>query len=84
MAFSPPASDGGSPITGYTAPASRTDGGVTGTKSGAASPLLVTGLTSGKNYHCRVRATNAVGTGPYGAYGATVLVPAPRRRVRRR
>ncbi len=44
------------------------------TKTGAASPLLVTGLTGGKHYHCRVRATNAIGTGPYSAYGATVLV----------
>ena len=43
-------------------------------KNGAASPLKVTGLTNGKHYHCRVRATNAVGNGPYSAYGATVLV----------
>ena len=34
----------------------------------------MTSLTGGKNYHCRVRATNAVGTGAYSAYGATVLV----------
>ena len=47
--------------------------GSTGSKTGAASPLAGTGLTGGKNYHCRVRATNAIGTGAYGAYGATVL-----------
>ena len=52
-----------------------TDGGVTKSKTGRPAPLQVTNLTSGKNYHCRVRATNAVGTGPYSAYGATVLVP---------
>ena len=74
MAFSPPASDGGSPITGYTAQCVSTDGGVAETKTGAASPLVVTGLTSGKHYHCRVRATNAIGTGAYSAYGTTVLV----------
>ena len=74
VAFSPPASNGGSPITSYTAQCVSTDGGVTGTKTGAASPLQVTGLTGGKHYHCRVRATNAIGTGAYSGYGATVLV----------
>ena len=64
VAFSPPASDGGSPITSYTALCVSTDGGANATRTGAASPLRVTGLTSGKQYHCRVRATNAVGTGP--------------------
>ena len=47
-----------------------TDGGVAGTRTGTASPIQVTNLTGGKNYHCRVRATNAIGTGPYSAYGA--------------
>ncbi len=75
MAFSAPASNGGSPITSYNAQCVSTDGGVATSKTGAASPLLVTGLTGGKHYHCRVRATNAIGTGPYSAYGATVLVP---------
>ena len=40
----------------------------------------MTGLTGGKNYHCRVRATNAIGTSPYSAYGDTVIVPPPPRR----
>ena len=40
---SPPASDGGSPITSYTAQCLSTNGGVTKTKIGAGSPLLVTG-----------------------------------------
>ena len=75
VAFTP-GSDGGSPITGFTAECVSTDGGATGTKSGAASPLSVTGLSPGKSYHCRVRATNAVGTSAYSAFGATVLVPA--------
>ena len=74
VAFSPPASNGGNPITSYTASCVSTDGGVTKNKTGPASPLLVTDLTNGKHYHCRVRATNVIGPGPFSAYGATVLV----------
>ena len=70
-----PGSDGGSPITGFTVSCVSTDGGVTRARSGTASPVQVTGLTGGFHYRCRVRATNAVGTGPYSGYGATVLVP---------
>ncbi len=66
---------GGSPITGFTAACLSTDGGVTKTRTGPASPLSVLNLTSGKHYHCRVRATNAAGSSPYGAFGTTVLVP---------
>ena len=75
VAFTP-GSDGGSPITGFTAECVSTDGGATGSVSGAASPLSVSGLSPGKHYHCRVRATNAIGTGAFSAFGSTVLVPA--------
>ncbi len=66
---------GGSPITSYLALCVHTTNGTYKTMSGTASPLQVTGLTSGESYRCRVRATNAVGNGPYGPYGATVLAP---------
>lgn len=68
--------DGGSPITGYTAQCVSTDGGGTRNLTGPASPLIVAGLSGGKDYHCRVRATNAIGNSPYSAYGGTVLNPA--------
>jgi hypothetical protein len=74
VAFNPPASDGGSPVTSYVAQCVSTDGGAGQAKGGPASPIKVVGLTAGKHYHCRVKATNAVGTGPFGGYGATVLV----------
>ena len=60
VAFSAPASNGGSAITSYTA--SSTPGGFSA--SGSASPLIVTGLTNGTAYTFTVTATNAIGTGP--------------------
>ena len=75
VAFTP-GSDGGSAITSYEARCASTDGGVTKAATGASSPVVVSSLTNGKHYQCRVRATNANGTGLYSAYGATVLVPA--------
>jgi extracellular elastinolytic metalloproteinase len=71
------ASDAGAGITSYTAECVSTDGGATGTQSGAASPLTVAGLTPGKSYHCHVLATNPIGTSAFGDFGETVLVPAP-------
>ena len=53
----PPASDGGSPITGYTV-ISDTDG-TTATRLG--SPCTVSGLTNGRPYSFHVIARNAVG-----------------------
>jgi len=57
VTFTPPADDGGSPITGYTISSS---GGITA--KGSSSPITVTGLQNGKAYTFAVKATNAVGT----------------------
>ena len=59
IAFTPPASNGGSAITSYTVTSSP--GGVTGT--GTSAPITVTGLTNGTAYTFTVKATNDVGTG---------------------
>ncbi|MGA2403545.1 MAG: fibronectin type III domain-containing protein [Syntrophobacteraceae bacterium] len=59
VSFTPPKSDGGSPITYYTV-RSRA-GGIT-VKS-AKSPIVVKGLTNGTAYTFTVTASNSVGTG---------------------
>ena len=57
IAFTAPASTGGSAITGYTV--TSTPGSFTAT--GASSPLTVTGLTNGTSYTFTVIATNFAG-----------------------
>ena len=59
VAFTAPASNGGSAITSYTVTSSP--GGLTGT--GAASPITVAGLANGTAYTFTVTATNSTGTG---------------------
>lgn len=51
----------GSPITSYGVTCTSSNGGATGSITGAASPLTVIGLTAAKTYTCSVRATNARG-----------------------
>jgi hypothetical protein len=68
VAFTAPASNGGSAITSYTAKSSP--GGITA--SGASSPITVTGLTNGTAYTFTVTATNAAGTGPASAASNSV------------
>ncbi|MCX6271535.1 MAG: DUF1566 domain-containing protein [Bacteroidetes bacterium] len=71
VTFIAPVSDGGSPITSYTATSSP--GNITGTLNQAGSgTIIVTGLTIGIVYTFTVTATNAIGTGPASAASNSV------------
>ena len=59
VSFTPPKSDGGSPITRYTATAHP--GRIKA--SGKQSPITVKGLTNGRTYTFTVDASNSVWTG---------------------
>jgi hypothetical protein len=61
--FTPPAFDGGSPISSYTATCTSGNGGATGTATRSSSPIAVAALSNGHTYTCTVTATNAFGPG---------------------
>ena len=74
VAFSTPTDDGGSAITGYTATCTSSNGGAAGAVSGSASPITVTGLTSGKTYTCTVAAANEAGMSPESASSSAISI----------
>jgi hypothetical protein len=66
--WSPPASDGGSPITGYVV----TPSAGTPVTVGNVTKAVVSGLTNGVSYTFQVAAINAAGTGPNSASSSPV------------
>ena len=62
IAYTAPASSGGSPITHYTATCNPGAIRATSTAGGFAAPIIVTGLVNATTYACSVTAGNAAGT----------------------
>jgi titin len=71
--FKKPASNGGSPIFNYRATCTPENGGTPGSREREVSPILVTKLTGGKQYTCRVAAQSSAGLGPYSAKSQVVV-----------
>jgi mono/diheme cytochrome c family protein len=61
LSFTAPASNGGAPITNYVGACFEGMNNFFG--SSMTSPVIITGLTNGVTYQCRVAAQNAAGTG---------------------
>ena len=77
VAFTPPPPDAADPVTGYQASCTPLGGGTAVSANGAASPIVVAGLTNGTTYDCTVAAVNAVGTGAASAPVAVTPQAAP-------
>jgi Fibronectin type III domain len=81
VTFTAPATDGGKPITSYTASCAPINShiGIFAQKSntGEVAPIIVTGLTNGAGYTCSVHATNADGASNESFNSAVVFVGAP-------
>jgi hypothetical protein len=73
VSFTPPDSNGGSPITSYTVTSNPDNI----TAVGTSSPITLIGLTNGTPYTFTVTATNAVGTSPASLPSNMVTPAAP-------
>jgi Fibronectin type III domain/Zinc carboxypeptidase len=74
LSWTPPASDGGSPISGYTVTSSPISAGCVTT---GARTCTITGLSNGTAYTFTVTATNTAGTSPASAASAAVIPNGP-------
>ncbi len=70
-----PGADGGSKVTQYVVQCvAKKKKGATKTAKSKRSRVVVKKLSKGKRYHCRAKAKTAVGSSPYGPFGAYVTL----------
>ena len=81
LSWAAPASDGGSPVTGYIIYQGTSPGGETGTPVNGppvtATSYTVTGLTNGTTYYFKVVAVNAAGLSPPSEEASATLLIVP-------
>ncbi len=81
LSWAAPASDGGSPVSGYIVYQGTSPGGETGAPVNGSlvtgTSYTVTGLTNGTTYYFRVTAVNRVGEGPPSTEAKAVPVTVP-------
>ena len=79
LSWAAPASDGGSPVTGYIIYQGTSPGGETGTQVNGspvtATSYTVAGLTNGTTYYFKAIAVNAVGLSPLSEEASATLPP---------
>jgi hypothetical protein len=73
VSFLPPLPNGAPAVTDYQVVCTSTNGGVQAVAQDAASPIAVTGATTGKRYVCAVTAANSEGVGTATAAPALVV-----------
>ena len=79
VAWKAPASNGGSPITGYTiTPYNRTQQEAPQTFNSPATAHTLAGLSKGGVYHFKIRAINAYGSSPWSTNTGVLTVGTPR------
>jgi serine protease len=77
VAWSPPADDGGRPVTGYAVETSTDDSTWTSRGTVAGTSTTIAALTNGQTYVVRVAAVNAIGQGPWVTTAGTPVAPPP-------